>query len=101
MIPPKKILIPVDFSECSNNALLYAVTLAHQFAASLIVAHIVPDSSALPYAFPVETLEIERQQVEKAEHEIEQLVPPELRDGLDLQTLVKAGAVEPELLDIV
>lgn len=41
MIPPKRILVPTDFSETSNVALKYAMSLAHAFSASLHVLHVV------------------------------------------------------------
>lgn len=36
----KKILIPCDFSDTSDNALQYAVEMAHYFSANLILIHI-------------------------------------------------------------
>jgi len=37
----KKILVPVDFSDCSIKALQYAITFAHQFNCSLTLIHVV------------------------------------------------------------
>jgi len=101
MISIKKILVPVDFSEPSKKAVTYGLTLATQFNATLVIAHIVPASSVLPYAFPVETVEIERNQEQKATHEIEQLVPDDYKEGYDIQTIVKKGSIDSELLEIV
>lgn len=39
----KKILVPVDFSECSNKAVQYAEAMARQFSADLILLHIVEE----------------------------------------------------------
>ncbi len=45
-----KILVPVDFSECSGNALRYAVQLASLTQASIQVTNIViPESEAMDY----------------------------------------------------
>lgn len=101
MIAFKKILVPVDFSEASRKAVTYGLTLAGQFNARLIIAHIVPESSALAYAFPTETFEIERVQEEKAQAEIKSLVPAEYRTQHDIQTIVRTGSIEAELLGIV
>jgi nucleotide-binding universal stress UspA family protein len=38
----KKILVPVDFSDCSKKALLYAIPFARQFNARMIFLHILP-----------------------------------------------------------
>ncbi|MDB6065270.1 MAG: uspa protein [Pedosphaera sp.] len=37
----KKILVPTDFSSCSQKALQYAIPLAKQFSASLTLLHVV------------------------------------------------------------
>jgi nucleotide-binding universal stress UspA family protein len=101
MISLKKILVPVDFSEPSKKAVTYGLTLAGQFNSSLILAHIVPESSALLYAIPTQLLEIEKEQYAKAAAEIRNLVPSEYAAGLNLQTIVKIGNIEQELLGIV
>ena len=36
----KRILVPVDFSECSRKALRYAIPFAQQFGASLTLLHV-------------------------------------------------------------
>jgi nucleotide-binding universal stress UspA family protein len=38
----KRILVPVDFTDCSNKALTYAVALAQQFEAELTLLNVVP-----------------------------------------------------------
>jgi nucleotide-binding universal stress UspA family protein len=101
MTPFKKILVPVDFSAPSRKALSYALTLADQFKAKLILAHVVPVAAAIPYAFPIDSFELERSQVETATREINDLVPREHRDRFDIQAIVKIGIVEDELLEIV
>jgi nucleotide-binding universal stress UspA family protein len=101
MISLKKILVPVDFSEPSKKAVTFGLTLAGQFNASLILAHIVPESSALLYAIPTQLLDIEKEQHAKAAAEIRNLVPSEYVGKLNLQTILKIGNVEQELLGIV
>jgi Universal stress protein family len=58
MISLEKILVPVDFSEPSKKAVSYGLTLAAESNASLVLAHIVPQSTALMYAFPTRLREI-------------------------------------------
>jgi universal stress protein A len=38
----KKILVPLDFSDCSNKALQYAIPFAKQFNARMIFLHVLP-----------------------------------------------------------
>ena len=101
MISLKKILVPVDFSEPSKKAVTYGLTLAGQFKASLTIVHIVPESTALLYAVPTQLLEIEKGQYAKAATEIRNLVPAEYAAKLSVQTIVKIGNIEQELLGIV
>jgi nucleotide-binding universal stress UspA family protein len=101
MISYKKILVPVDFSEASKKAVTYGMTLAAQCNARLVIAHIVADTSALHYAFPTETFDVEKQQYEKARHEIQRLVPAKCAAHFDVQTIVKTGSIDAELLAIV
>jgi nucleotide-binding universal stress UspA family protein len=49
----KKILVPVDFSECSTKALQYAIPLAKQFDAELTLLHVVQPYPAVPEMYPV------------------------------------------------
>jgi nucleotide-binding universal stress UspA family protein len=95
------ILVPIDFSEPSKRALDYGLTLATRLKAKLIMAHIVPKSSAIAYAFPIENMAIETKQPERAAQELRALVADERARHLDLQQIVKVGDVEEDLLEIV
>jgi len=101
MISFSKILVPIDFSEASRKAVTYGLTLASRFNAGLILAHIVPESSALTYAFPTETWTIEKEQYERATHEIAGLIPEAQRANVDLQTIVKVGKIGDQLLGLI
>ena len=50
MIALKKILVPTDFSECSDAAVRYARALADAFGASLHLLHVVQDPYTQPWA---------------------------------------------------
>ena len=50
MINLKTILVPSDFSECSEEALQYGLELARRFDASVHLLHVVPDPVAQPWA---------------------------------------------------
>src|SRR6266404_9085854 len=51
----KKILVPVDFSECSIKALLYATALAKQFGAELTLMNVVELYPASPEMIMLES----------------------------------------------
>ncbi len=44
----QNILVPVDFSDCSQKALLYALNIARRYNAKLTLLHIVPPQHGLP-----------------------------------------------------
>src|SRR5205814_5518946 len=50
----KKILVPVDFSDCSRKALQYAIPFARQFGAGLQLLHVVEPYPAVPELGPVD-----------------------------------------------
>jgi nucleotide-binding universal stress UspA family protein len=43
----KKILVPIDFSDCSKKALQYAIPFAKQFHARMIFLHVLPTHHAI------------------------------------------------------
>jgi universal stress protein A len=45
----KKILVPVDFSECSKKALAYAIPLARRYGAAITFLYVVPPGSTLDH----------------------------------------------------
>jgi nucleotide-binding universal stress UspA family protein len=86
MIRIKRILVPVDFSAQSKTAVNYGVSLALEFDAELVFAHIAP---------------FDRLLFEKAKVQLIDLIPVELRDRLHFETIVKSGDVRDEILGIV
>jgi nucleotide-binding universal stress UspA family protein len=100
MIPFRKILVPIDFSEPSIRALDCGLALATRLKARLFVAHIVPEVP-VPYAFPIEGLAAETKQRERALKEIQELIPEQRAKLVDLQPIVQVGHIEGDLLKIV
>ena len=50
MLAIRKILVPTDFSDCSEAALAYGRQMAQAFGASLHVLHVVQDPYTQPWA---------------------------------------------------
>src|SRR5215467_7975070 len=86
MIHVKKIMVPVDFSEPSKKAVNYGLSLASEFRARLVLAHIAPFDAA---------------SYEGAKVELLRLIPTDYRDRLDFEIIVKAGDIRAELLAMV
>jgi nucleotide-binding universal stress UspA family protein len=101
MMKIDKVLVPVDFSEQSKTAVRYGLAIALQFDAPLVLAHIVPTSTALTYTFPAESCAFEKEQAKDAKSTLPELVPAAFRDRVNLQTIVKIGDVESELRSVI
>ncbi len=86
MIRIKKIMVPVDFSEPSKKAVNYGLSLALEFEAGLVLAHIAPYDTVAYETAKVCLLE---------------LIPSDYRERLDFEIIVKSGEVRQELLGIV
>jgi nucleotide-binding universal stress UspA family protein len=80
----KKILVPVDFSDCSKKALQYAIPFAKQFGAELILLSVVEPYPAVPEMAPTdfETLGDTRRELEA----LHQTVPKAVRARTSLRT---------------
>ena len=95
------ILVPVDFSDASRNAMRHAIALASKFGSTLTAAHIVPSFTAFTYAFPDDTGEFEKRAFNEARKLLPQEIPAAFRDRLHTHSVVKSGDVRDELLGIV
>lgn len=97
----RRILVPIDFSDCSLLALDYATTLAEQFQAKLILLHVA--EPALPHANMFEvgpTLgETNRQVVESGRERLRALAEKRRPHGLPPETLVRMGHAHSEIPD--
>jgi nucleotide-binding universal stress UspA family protein len=101
MIDVKKILVPVDFSEPSKKAVNYGTSLALQFNARLILAHIVPSHAGFVYTFPTESFAFDKDQASYARSMLPTMVAEEYHERVNLMTIVKVGVVKDELLAII
>ena len=63
----KRILVPIDFSDCSMAALRYAASLAKQLDASLILLHVI-DSLVAPLEMEYVHLNIKDFNAEREKH---------------------------------
>jgi nucleotide-binding universal stress UspA family protein len=74
----KTILVPSDFSDCSEEALHYALELARRFDANLHLLHVVQDPVTQPWAaegFSVPLFEVVDQWQKQAEERLRASVP--------------------------
>jgi nucleotide-binding universal stress UspA family protein len=93
----KKILVPLDFSDCSKKALRYAVALARQFGAELVCLHVVE----IPYGAGEAGMVVEMQTFRKnlqaeSRRALAELVEAEAPDVTAMSRL-RSGAPHHEI----
>jgi nucleotide-binding universal stress UspA family protein len=99
MIAIKKIMIPTDFSEYSNHALKYAVTIAQSFQAKLYLMHVceLPLTSPMLPAEPYPTAT--RAQEQREEEKTLKRLAEELRTrGMDAEPVFELGRPYMEIV---
>lgn len=94
MIKIKKILHPTDFSECSQQALKYAVSFAREYEAKLVLVHVVNEqvlSEGLSLARVAAPEALGQEMAAEAARQLKTLLPADERKGLDLEMLILHG----------
>jgi universal stress protein A len=95
----RTILVPIDFSECSKKALLYALPLARQFGARLILLHVAQFQYAGSENDDLELPVLERKVVAAYQQRLNDLAKDELRTCLS-KPVVCIGRVVPDIIAI-
>jgi nucleotide-binding universal stress UspA family protein len=91
MINLNTILVPSDFSECSDQALRYGLELARRFDARLHLLHVVQDPVTQPWAaegFSVPLFEVVEQWQKQAEERLRAAVPDADRGRVTVVSIV-------------
>jgi nucleotide-binding universal stress UspA family protein len=98
---PRKILVPVDFSDCSAHALEYALALAAQFQARLVLLHVVePAVLSDNYMSVSSILDDSNQALVEAGKERLQALGRKTAAGREpVETLVRLGRAHSEISD--
>jgi universal stress protein A len=98
IFPLKRILVPIDFSECSQKALQVALPLARQFDARLLVVYVMPanyyvGSEFGPVDFPVPEAEWRQQSLQ----ELEAMARREIGGAVSFDAMVLQGQPAHEI----
>ena len=81
-----RIMVPVDFSDASKKALSYAVSLAGDYHAAILMIHVVEDRLADP---PI---------LAKARRALKSLAEQAVQGGAPVRTLLKVGEFIDEIV---
>ena len=96
MFAPKKILVPTDFSEFSDNALAQAVDIARQHKSTIYLLHVlgIMRQCAADYCIPTATLEdMRRESIKFAREMIQKQVEKVGKtNGIEIITDIREGA---------
>jgi universal stress protein A len=100
MKPFDKILTAIDFSESSDFAFEYALTLARQFQAELILMHVINEPVDLRgfYVPHISFEQLEKEIEEGAEKMMEKFCQTKLGDFTKFTTVVVAGIPYEEII---
>ncbi len=101
MIKLENILVPIDFSQPASKAFRYGLSLAIQFRARLVLAHVVPSLAMFDYGYPERTQELEKLAFEDAKKSLNESIPAEYRNLVNIHPIVRGGDVREELLRII
>ena len=88
-----KVLVPIDFSNYSKNALRYALNFAQHFNSTIYLIYVVEpviypsDFSMGQVTFPVADVEMN----ERAKNELENLARNEIGTKIEVETIIKTG----------
>jgi len=93
----ERILVPVDFSDCSRKALAYAVPFAKQFGAEIVLAYVVQPYIPVPEASAVDTTAILAQMRESGKSELEKL-RLSITDDVRIKTMLRVGNPAHEIV---
>jgi nucleotide-binding universal stress UspA family protein len=100
MISLQKILCPVDFSESSDKALDYALSLAKQHGGQVSVMHVLPTALADPDVYPYleDPVPVSVESRERAFHQLGRFVHRALARGVGAEVILEDGDVVEEVL---
>jgi len=99
----KQILVPVDFSPASLNALNYAADLARSLKANLVVLHIYQPPSSIYAELPLPPLEIEKslEEIDKKMQELKRDLAIRTKDEIQIRTETRVGNIRLDIQDLV
>ena len=95
----KRILVPVDFSSSSNQALRYAVRLAQHFGSEITLLHIVQRTFIAPYPEVPPYLDHIEADFENAERALQTLAATQPLKSSAIQTVVRTGLAAHEIVE--
>lgn len=97
----KRIVIPIDFSDYSRQALKYAVTFAEHFKAEVVLVYVIePVLYPADFSFGQVSLpQLENELRESAQRELDGLVQTQIGGRVPAKTVIRFGKPFLEIID--
>ena len=99
VIQLKKILVPVDFSDPSNQAVRYAARLAQHFGSEITLLHIVQKTSVAPFPEVPPYLDDMEEDFENAEKALQTLAAQQTLKSSAIHTVMRTGLAAHEIVE--
>ena len=96
----KRILVPIDFSECSKKALRYAVALAKEHEAAITLLYAVPTHYAVGEYGGINYAALEGDMRASGDKQLSALVVDEVRGEVAADRLVRTGSAPAEIIEV-
>lgn len=94
----KKILVPIDFSECAKKALEYAIPFAREHDATLTAIYVVPPVYSAGEYGGVDYMRLEGESREYSEKRLGALLAKEVRGKAPAEIVVRNGPPAAEII---
>jgi nucleotide-binding universal stress UspA family protein len=96
----KRILVPIDFSDCSKKALQYALPLAKEHQAAVTLLYVVPPAYGAGEYGGMDYAQLETSMSEGGAKELEKLAMDEVRGQVSADTLVRVGSPALNIVEV-
>ena len=95
----KRILVPIDFSDCAKKALRYAIPLAKEHEAAITLLYVVPPDYAVGEYGGIDYASLQTETHATAEFELAALAVDEVRGQVPADPLVHSGSPAFEIIE--
>ena len=95
----KKILVPIDFSDCATKALQYAIPLAKEHQAALTLLYVVPPPYAVGEYSGIDYAQLQADMRVSGDKELAKVAVDEVRGAVPTDTLVRVGSPAVEIVE--